>query len=576
MIFVCFLTATTSASAQAQPTRTPPNIVFIIADDLGYGDLGCYGQKKIRTPNIDHLAGEGMRFTTHYSGSNVCAPSRCVLMTGKHPGHGYIRENQQAKGFPEGQEPVPAGTLQLPFLLKKQGYTLGGFGKWGLGPVGSSGDPLKQGFDRWYGYNCQAVAHNYYPTHLWDNDKQIKLDNPKFSAYQKLAADTDPQDPKSYAGFTGKEYAPDLIGNKALDFVRANKDRPFFLYYATTVPHLALQVPEDSLKEYAGKFPETPYIGDRGYLPHQQPRAAYAAMITRMDRDVGKLLALLKELDLDERTIVVFTSDNGPLYDKAGGTDADFFDSAAGLKGRKGSFDEGGFREPCLVRYPGRITAGSTTDRVTGFEDWLPTLLELIGARDKTHEGLDGISFAQTLLGKKQEPRPFLYRESPGYGGQQCVRVGDWKAIRKNLNPGPKAANQKPGEVELYDLASDPSEKTDVAAKHPEVVVKLRAILEKQHVKSDLFPMRALDGGKDTPEKPHRAPGMSLGVNRRQETGRLASPKIAAHVRMLEKRLPARLMFTFNGPFSGSEMYGTWSGTAYFPAETKSLERRLS
>ncbi len=490
-----------TAAAQCRAEEKPPNIVFIIADDLGYGDLGCYGQKKIHTPNIDRLATESMRFTNHYSGSNVCAPSRCALMTGKHPGHAYIRENHQAKGFPEGQEPVPADTLQLPLLLKKQGYTLGGFGKWGLGPVGSTGDPLKQGFDRWFGYNCQAVAHNYYPTHLWDNDKQIKLDNPKFSAYQKLPADADANDPKNYTGFSGSDYAPDLIGVKALEFVQANKDRPFFLYFATTVPHLALQVPEDSLKEYAGNFLETPYKGERGYLPHRQPRAAYAAMITRMDRDIGKLLALIKELKLDERTIVVFTSDNGPLYDQAGGTDAEFFNSAGGLRGRKGSFYEGGFREPCLVRWPGHIAAGSTSDRVTGFEDWLPTLLELTGAKDKTPSDLDGLSFAPTLLGKKQEERPFLYRESPGYGGQQSVRVGNWKALRRNLNPAPKAADQKPGAIELYDLATDPGEKTDVADKNPEVVAKLRTIMEKQHVKSDLFPMRALDGSPDTPEK---------------------------------------------------------------------------
>lgn len=478
-----------------------PNIIFIIADDLGYGDLGCYGQKKIRTPNIDRLATEGMRFTNHYAGNNVCAPSRCVLMTGQHPGHAYIRDNRQAKGFPEGQEPVPANWLQLPLLLKKQGYTLGGFGKWGLGPMGSTGDPLKQGFDRWFGYNCQAVAHNYYPTHLWDNDKEIKLNNSKFSAHQKLPEGADPNDPKSYLPYTGKDYAPDLIGEQALEFVRANKDRPFVLYYPTTVPHLALQVPEDSLKEYLGKFPETPYKGERDYLPHMHPRAAYAAMITRMDREMGKLLALIKELNLDANTIVVFTSDNGPLYDRAGGTDTEFFDSAAGLRGRKGSFFEGGFREPCIVRWKGRIQADSTSDRVTGFEDWLPTLLELIGAKEKTPTHIDGISFATTLFGRKQEPRPFLYRESPGYGGQQCIRVGDWKAIRRNLNPNLKAKDQKPGDIELYDLGTDPNEKTDVSCKNPEVVARLRASMEKEHVKSEIFPMRALVGEKEVPGK---------------------------------------------------------------------------
>jgi arylsulfatase A-like enzyme len=467
-----------------------PNIVFIIADDLGRGDLGCYGQTKIKTPNLDRLAAAGMRFTNHYSGHNVCAPSRCVLMTGKHPGHAYIRDNRQAKGFSEGQEPVPPDTLQLPLQFKKLGYTIGGFGKWGLGPVGSTGDPLRQGFDRWFGYNCQAKAHNYYPTHLWNNDTPLSLNNPPFPANQKLPADADANDPKSYERYAGKDYAPDLIGVQALEFVQANKDRPFFLYFATTVPHLALQVPEDSLAEYAGKFPETPYRGDRSYLPHRQPRAAYAAMITRMDRDVGRLLDLLKNLKLEERTIVVFTSDNGPLYDQLGGTDTDFFNSAMGLRGRKGSYYEGGFRAPCLVRWLGRVAAGATTDRVTGFEDWLPTLLELAGAKAATPADLDGISFAPTLLGQDQPPRPFLYRESPSYGGQQCVREGNWKAIRTKLS------QPQPGALELYDLAADPQEKTDLSAKHPEIVARLRARLENEHVKSELFPIRGLGEGR--------------------------------------------------------------------------------
>jgi arylsulfatase A-like enzyme len=470
-----------------------PNIVFIIADDLGYGDLSCYGQQKIRTPNLQRLAESGMRFRAHYSGHNVCAPSRCVFMTGKHPGHAYIRENRQAKGFDEGQVPVPAGTLQLPLLFKKQGYVIGGFGKWGLGPVGSSGEPLRQGFERWFGYNCQAQAHNYYPAHLWDNDTKLPLNNPQFSAHQKLPAGADPAEAKSYAQYVGKDYAPDLNGEQARQFVRDNKDRPFFLYYATTVPHLALQVPEDSLQEYAGKFPEEPYTGDRNYLPQRQPRAAYAAMITRMDREVGRLLDLLKTLGLEQQTIVIFTSDNGPLYDRLGGTDTEFFNSAGGFRGRKGSYYEGGFRVPCLVRWDGQIAAGSNCDRVTGFEDWLPTLLELAGAKESTPADLDGITFAPTLFGQNQPARAFLYRESPGYGGQQCVRVGDWKALRRNLNPAPKAKDQQPGAIELYNLAQDPGETTDVAAKHPQMVAELAAIMEKQHVKSDLFPIRALD-----------------------------------------------------------------------------------
>ncbi len=487
---VCWLIGLASAVAVlAGPAR--PNIIFIIADDLGYGDLGSYGQKKIRTPNLDRLTSEGMRFTAHYAGNNVCAPARCVLLSGKHPGHAYIRDNREQR--PEGQQPVPAGELVLPLTLRRLGYANGGFGKWGLGPVGSEGDPGKQGFDRFFGYNCQRVAHNHYPTHLWDNDRRVTLNNPEFSAYHRLPADARVEDPATYAAFAGRDYAPDLIAERARAFVREHRDRPFFLYYPTTVPHLALQVPEDSLAEYAGAFPEEPYRGDRGYLPHRAPRAAYAAMITRMDRDIGRLLTLVDELGLRENTIVVFTSDNGPLYDRLGGTDTDFFDSAGGFRGRKGAFHEGGFRVPCLVRWPGRIAAGTVSDRVTGFEDWLPTLLELTGNRREIPEATDGISFAPTLLGKRQRARPFLYRETTGYGGQQCVRAGDWKVIRRNLKPGPNAKNQEPAPVELYHLGRDPGETDNLAAANPRVVRRLNRIMAREHTPSPLWPMPVLD-----------------------------------------------------------------------------------
>jgi len=479
-------------SLRGAETRKP-NIVFILCDDLGYGDVGCFGQTKIRTPNIDRLAANGMRLTQHYSGHNVCAPSRCCLMTGKHPGHGYIRDNRGGLNGQEGQEPVPADELKLPLSFKKLGYTLGGFGKWGLGPVGSSGDPLKQGFDRFFGYNCQGVAHNFYPTHLWDNDQRIELNNSKFASNQKLPPGADPQDPASYAAYSGKDYSADLIAEQALKFVRNSKDRPFFLYFPTTVPHLALQVPQDSLEEYLGKFPEEPYVGGKGYLPHRTPRAAYAAMVTRLDREIGRIMQLISELGLDEETIYVFTSDNGPLYDKYGGTDAEFFNSAGGLRGRKGSYYEGGYRVPGIVSWKGHIKAGSESDRVTGFEDWMPTLLELVGSADLIPSGIDGISFAPTLSGKQQAPRPFLYRESPSYGGQQAVRFGDWKAIRTNLNPRPKAKDQKPGEVELYDLATDRSESKNVAAENPEIVAQAAKLFAEQHTTSTLFPIRALD-----------------------------------------------------------------------------------
>jgi arylsulfatase A-like enzyme len=283
-----------------------------------------------------------------------------------------------------------------------------------------------------------------------------------------------------------------LITEEALAFVRQNKDRPFFLYFPTTIPHLALQVPESSLKEYLGAFEEKPYIGDRGYLPHRTPRAAYAAMITRMDREVGRLVALVRTLGLDDKTIFVFTSDNGPLYDRLGGTDADFFKSAGDFRGRKGSLYEGGIRVPCVVRWTGRVAAGSESARMTGFEDWLPTLLELVGTKANTPAGLDGTSFAPTLLGRAQAPRPFLYRETPGYGGQQCVRDGEWKGVRQRLNPGAKQP-LAPGPIELYDLARDPGESRDVAKDHPAVVARLAALLTGQHTKSALFPIRALD-----------------------------------------------------------------------------------
>ncbi len=470
-----------------------PNIVFILCDDLGYGDVGSFGQTKIKTPNIDRLAAEGMRFTHHYSGHNVCAPSRCVLMSGKHPGHAYIRNNRSVK--PEGQEPVPAGELTLPLSLAKLGYTLGGFGKWGLGPIGSTGDPLKQGFDRFYGYACQSVAHNFYPTYLWDNDRKVSLDNRPFASQQRLPAAADPNSGASYARYMGSDYAPDLIAEQARAFLRANKDRPFFLYFPSTVPHLALQVPNDSLAEYLGKFDDRPYLGDRRYLPHIAPRAAYAAMVTRLDREVGTLVDLVEEFGLAENTIFVFTSDNGPLYDKLGGTDCEFFDSAGGLRGRKGSFYEGGIRVPCIVRWTGHVEPGTTSQRTSGFEDWLPTLLELAGAAERTPSGIDGISFAPTLLGAEQPPRPFLYRESPSYGGQQSLRVGDWKIIRTNLNPRPRAKNQKPGALELYNLADDPAESIDLAEKYPWVVEELAKIAAAEHVPSELFPIRALDGG---------------------------------------------------------------------------------
>jgi len=483
----------------AEPARKP-NVVFFLGDDLGRGDLGCNGQKKIRTPNIDRLAASGVRLTQHYSGNAVCAPSRCVLMTGLHPGHAFIRDNRGMK--PEGQFPIPAETVTLGKLLQSAGYTTGAFGKWGLGPMESSGDPLRQGIDRFFGYNCQSVAHNFYPVSLWNNGERQKLDNAEINAHAPLPAGADPADPRSYGG---RQYAPDLIAEQARAFVRDNQSRPFFLFFPTTVPHLALQVPEDSLAEYRGKFPETPYDASRGYLPHPTPRAAYAAMVTRMDREIGRIVDLIAELGLTDDTIFIFSSDNGAAEDGVGGTDSAFFESSGEQRGRKGSLYEGGVRAPGIVSWRGHFKPGTTNDRVTGFEDWLPTILDLIGAAGATPKNLDGISFGPTLLGKPQPPREFLYREFPGYGGQQSIRVGDWKAIRRNLGgkKGAQAANSPAADskIELYNLADDPREAKDVAGANPEVVARLTKLMLEQHVPSQDFPMPALDRESVQPQK---------------------------------------------------------------------------
>jgi arylsulfatase A-like enzyme len=482
-------------SRAATPARRP-NIVFVLADDLGYGDIGPFGQKIIRTPTLDRLAAEGMKFTQHYTGSPVCAPARCVLMTGKHPGHAFVRDNKEVGGWYSGlgQLPIPADEPCVAGALKSGGYSSGAFGKWGLGGVGSSGDPLKHGFDRFFGFNDQRPAHNYFPQYLIDDDKRLPLPgNAEVEAKEdaiKLPAGADPNDPASYARFIGKQYAPDLCNERALQFVRDHKDSPFFLYYPTTVPHLALQVPEDSLAEYKGKLDDKPYTGGNGYLPQQYPHAAYAAMITRMDRDIGKLMQLVKELGLDDHTIFVFTSDNGAVYPLSG-TDPEYFHSNGSLRGYKGDIYEGGIREPLIVRWKGHVPASTTSDRVTGFEDWMPTLLELAELTNALPKTADGISFAPTLLGKPQQARPFLYREFHGYGGQQAVRVGDWKLLKRQmLGTARKLAAPA---TELYDLASDPAEKKNVAEAHPDLVAKLEKIMREQHQPSKEFPFPTLD-----------------------------------------------------------------------------------
>ena len=471
--------------AANHPPERLPNIVLILADDLGYRELGCFGQQKIRTPHLDRLAEQGLRLTQHYAGNAVCAPSRCVLMTGKHPGHAYIRNNKEHP--PEGQQPLADEEITLAEVLRGLGYATGGFGKWGLGGPGTEGAPLRQGFDRFYGYLGQGQAHSYYPSYLWDDDQRVALANePPIPGHAGLEG-ADPADPRSYDRFKGQDYAPARIHQQALDFVRRNQDRPFLLYYPTIIPHLALQVPDEELEPYLNLgWLDPPFTRERsGYTPHFTPRAAYAAMISLMDRQIGQLLQLLDELQLADNTLVIFSSDNGTshLLDEV---DYEFFESVGELRGLKGSLFEGGIRVPTLVRWPGHVTAGSSSDFISGFEDWLPTILELIGRSEVLPDNIDGISLAPTLLGGQQAERPFLYREFPGYSGLQSIRVGQWKAIRQNMNRGNL-------EIELYDLATDPGESTNLAADHPELVQQLASQMEQSRQPSALFPLIPLD-----------------------------------------------------------------------------------
>ncbi|MGA1369406.1 MAG: arylsulfatase [Blastocatellia bacterium] len=442
----------------------PPNIVLVVADDLGYAELGSYGQKRIRTPHLDRLAAEGLRFTDFYAGSPVCAPSRYVLMTGLHGGHAYLRDNREVQ--PEGQWPIPDSTVTLAELLRARGYATGAFGKWGLGFVGSEGDPNRQGFDLFYGYNCQRQAHNFYPTHLWRNNRKELLEG-------------------NHRGGTGRQYSHDLIEAEALRFVREHRDRPFFLFVPFTIPHLALQVPEDSLAEYRGQWEDPPYDGKNGYLPHPNPRAAYAAMVTRMDRSVGRLMETLRQAGLDRQTIVLFTSDNGPTYDRLGGSDSDFFRSAGIFRGYKGSVYEGGIRVPLIARWPGHIKAGRTSALPAAFYDLLPTLVEIAGGQP--HQPVDGISLVPTLTGRGTQPRhKFLFWDFNGYGGQQAVRYGDWKGVRRDISKGNRV-------LELYDLRRDPGERDDVARANPKIVQEIERILLANHEPSTLFPLPAVD-----------------------------------------------------------------------------------
>lgn len=450
-----------------------PNIIYILADDLGYGDLGCYQQQIIQTPNIDRLAQNGMKFTQHYCGSSVCAPSRSSLLTGLDTGHTPIRGNMEVQ--PEGQAPLPAASVTIAELLKEAGYVTGAFGKWGLGFPGSEGDPNNQGFDEFFGYNCQRMAHRYYPEYIWHNQEKVFLDGNDWT--------------------NTVTYAQDVIQQAALDFLEKNKDTTFFAYVPYILPHAELIVPDDSiLQSYTGRFEETPFVGSQGadygadlvvwkYCSQQQPKAVFASMVTRLDMYVGQIIKKLDELGLSENTIVMFASDNGPHQE--GGADPDFFNSNGDLKGYKRDLYDGGIRTPFIVSWPGKIEAGSVSGHVSAFWDVMPTLAELAGI--KTEMQTDGISFLPELFGDRnnQKQHEYLYWEFHELGGRKAIRMGDWKGVVYRV------AKDKPAKLQLYNLADDVEETTDLADLHPEIVEQMEALLGKARTESDLFNFNA-------------------------------------------------------------------------------------
>ena len=446
--------------------NAPPNIIYILADDLGFGDLGCYGQEKYATPNLDRLASEGIRFTRHYAGSTVCAPSRSVLMTGLNTGHTPIRGNKEVR--PEGQWPLPSSAVTLAEHLKEVGYVTGAFGKWGLGYPGSEGDPVNQGFDQFYGYNCQRYAHRYFPEYLWENKEKVYLEGNDWSN-------------------TGS-YAPDLIQQKALDFIKEHRDTSFFAYLPFTIPHAELIVPDDEIfRQFKGSFPETPYVGGTGadygpqmvigaYCSQEYPHATFAAMVTRLDRYVGEIVALLDELGLSENTIIMFTSDNGPHLE--GGADPLFFNSNGGLKGFKRDLYEGGIRVPFIVSWPGTVEPGRVSAHQSAFWDVVPTLADLTGFECGE---TDGISFLPELLGEEQPEHHSLYWEFHEMGGKQAILVDQWKAVRLQVGNDPE------GPLELYNLEDDPYEENNVAEAHPELVRSFAEKMAEEREPSEQF-----------------------------------------------------------------------------------------
>lgn len=443
-ILLSLCTAVT-LSGEDWETHQRPNIIYIMADDLGYGDLSCYGQKKFQTPHIDRIAQQGVKFTDYYAGSTVCAPTRCVLMTGMHTGHAYVRGNRSAK--PEGQAPMPRDIITLPRLLKQAGYATGMFGKWGLGAPGSESDPVEH-FDTFYGYNCQREAHSFYPDHLWHNDQKILLD--------------------------GKTYSADLIKDQLLQFVKDHRDEPFFAYVPFTIPHAAMHVPDEDHAPWRKKWPQfEDKIGKYRGPQVQNPIAAFAGMVTRMDRHVGELLDLLDELGIADNTLISFTSDNGPH--KEGGHNPKFFDSNGPLRGHKRDLYEGGIRVPFVARWPGEIPPGTVVSTPVAMWDVLPTCLEIAGV--ESPEGIDGISYLPSLVGnhEQQKRHEYLYWAFYEQGGKQAVRWGQWKGVRRNVGKHPESR------PELYDLTTDLEERNNLADQYPEIVKTIEDQMRAAH-----------------------------------------------------------------------------------------------
>ncbi len=467
-LFLILVISSCSQSNSKEEIQNP-NIIYILADDLGYGDLSSNGQQKFSTPNIDKLASDGMVFTQHYSGSTVCAPSRSTLLTGLHTGHTPIRGNKEVK--PEGQHPMPAESYLLTEMLKEASYTTGVFGKWGLGYPGSEGDPNMQGVDEFFGYNCQRLAHHYYPYYLWHNQEKVMLEGNE--------------------GSDQTEYAADLIHEEAMKFIDSNQDKPFFLFYASPIPHAELLLPQEKIDVFKGEFlPEKHYEGtDSGEKYRQGPygsqensHAAFAAMVAVLDNQIGEIVAKLEVLGIADNTIIIFSSDNGPHQE--GGADPDYFNSNGIYKGYKRDLYEGGIHVPMIVRWPGMVEPGTESDHISAFWDVMPTLADIVG--QNTSDTLDGISFLPTLTGEgKQLSHEYLYWEFHEKGGRIAIRKGKWKAVKYNVlkNPGEM--------IELYNLSEDPGETINLAAEYPEVVKELTEILKSARTESDVFQFKA-------------------------------------------------------------------------------------